>query len=738
MKIRLGILVLVMSVFMYSCKTASFYFNKAEKQYKQAEYVFAIENYKQAEAKGADVKECNYKIAEAYRRGNNIAESGDYYLKAIEAGTKHETSYLYYGLSLKAQGKYEDAAKYLQNYSKTGANRKVMKRAKFEYKKINQIDKIPEQRTKYKTENFEAINSEGDDYGTSFYGNKITFASARGESKLYGGTGFGFTDLYTFTYDDATTKTSGFVKELDETDVINQDYTHEAEATFSPEGDVVVFARGNDGSKKGDKDVQLFMSKMGADGNWMTPTRLPISDITAWNSSPSFSNDGKYLYFASNRKKGRGGIDIYRAEYKGGKFLHVKNMGKKINSVGNDVFPHEGDDGVFFFSSDGHVSYGGLDMFKIEKDKDGRYTNNAINLGNTINTPYDDFGMTFDSKHGGFFTSNRPDGKGRDDIYKFKEVVEPFYYLEAIVKGKTDSATILVDHAKLTLKQGDKVLKEDFTDAKGEFHIKLEKDKSYTILAQKDGFFSGGLEFTVDDKILSTLTKTEDGDYIIPELVNLNKISIKKLEPGETAVPGGGGIVLDDIFYALGSAEITSKAEVGLNKVVKLLTENPGISIELSSHTDSRDTDDKNQTLSQARAESAVAYIVSKGVASSRIVAKGYGEKQLINKCADGVECSEEEHQLNRRTEMAVTSVSNTFEAEHKEYEKSKLEAEMERLRIEELQHEMEAEEKRKHDEEDAKKKAEIEANKSDAEKLEDLKKKMAEMEKKLKEEEEK
>ena len=724
MKIKLVISFLALSVVMYSCKTASYYFNKAEKQYAQGEFAFAIENYKQAEGKGADAVECNYKIAESLRQTNQLAESAPYYKKVIDAGTIHEKSYYYYGLALKNLGKYYDASQFLKNYTKTGSNRAIMKRAKLEYQKIDQIDNIPDSRTKYKIENFTAINSEGDDYGVAFMGNKLVFASIRGESKTYAGTGSGFSDLYTFTYDDATTKATGFVKKFDENN-INLDYTHEAEPTFSSDGSIMVFARSNDGSKKGDKDVMLYMSKLQPDGNWSLPTKLSINDPEAWNGCPKFSNDGKTLYFASNRDKGRGGIDLYSAEYKDGQFLHVKNLGSNINTYGNEMFPYEGEDGFLYFASDVHVSYGGLDIFKTEKDENGKFTKEIINLGKTINTPFDEFGIIFENKQNGFFTSNRPNGKGGDDIYKFKVVVEPYYFLEAIVKGVSRDTTLLIEKAKLTLKLGDSVITEDFTDSIGEFHLKIEKDKKYTLLAQKDNYFTGTLDFIVDDKLIATLTKNEDGDYVVPEIINLEKIEVVK-EGEKMPTYSLTKFNINDIYYDLGKSEIRPDAAVELEKVIIFLNSNPGISIELSSHTDSRDTDENNLALSQKRAEAAVNYIIGKGISESRIVAKGYGESKLLNKCADNVDCTEEEHQANRRTEIAVTQVLNTIEQQRKEYEKLKLEEELERKRLEELQNEIQEEEDEKQQEESKEKDAEYQEYLK-------MKQKMEEMEKKYK-----
>lgn len=668
-------------IILSACKTASFYAKKAEKHYTEGRYEFAIQNYQQALEKGAPKAEMNFKIAESYRLSNRLAASKPYYKDALDNGISDQSAYFYYGMSLKANGEYESAKDYLSAYVKTSKDRRYQKLAQYEAKKIDMIQDLPFVKWSYTVKNAGKLNSDAEDYSPVMMGEDIVFASSRGEGELYGGNGYGFSDLYV-----ASGET---ISKLDETGVINTINRHEASPTFSPDGNMMVFARSNAGEKKEESpDVDLYMSTKSETGNWSAPERLNINTSSDWDGSPMFSPDGKYLYFVSDRKGGRGGLDLWRASYKDGQFAKPQNLGKAYNTFGNEMFPFIHEDGSFYFASDGHVGYGGLDLFVMEMDRvTKKMGTKPANLGKSINTVSDDFGITFTDRLNGYFVSNREGGMGGDDIYMFEKEIIPFYFLDLEVTGTKNNQKLTLDNASITFVEDQNKGENAFSNEKGHFKHQLHKDGHYEIRVEKDSFFTASLVFNLDKAEIEKNEKNEDGDYIIKEYINLKKLGEKETYDIKELSPD-----INDILYDLSSAEIREDAAKELDKLAIFLKENPGITIELGSHTDSRDSEANNFLLSTRRAESAVNYIVENGgVEKDRITSKGYGESKLLNKCKDGVNCGEEEHQANRRTEIKILNVKNVNAEKFEQYKK---EQELAKIKAEEAekQHQMEEE----------------------------------------------
>lgn len=687
-------------VSLYSCKNASFYSKKGDKYFTEGNYETAIQNYEQAIEKGAPKAEASFQIAESYRLSNRLSFAGHFYKDAIDNGCLEQSAPLRYGLALKSTGDYVGAKKVLDDYVKVSKNRNYQKIAKYESKKIEKIKSLPFTKWEFTVENAQKLNSNTEDYAPVQMGDKLIITSSRGEGELFGGTGFGYTDLYVSTNDSMAKFDEGVIN------ILNR---HEASPTFTPDGNTMVFARSNMGTKKEESpDVDLYMTNKDEAGNWSEPKRLPINLPNNWEGTPMFSRDGKYLYFASDRKGGKGGLDLWKSAYKDGKFARPKNLGKTYNTFGNEMFPYFHEDGSVFFASDGQVGYGGLDMFKHVADKQGKLTGKPMNMGTTVNTTYDDFGIMYTSRFEGYLCSNREGGLGGDDIYSFKEAIIPFYFLDLEVKGGDKG----VDHAAITFLEDNIEVETNFTDVNGHYKHQLHKDGHYEIKIEKDSFFTANLIFNLDKDEIMKNKKNEDGDYIIKEYMALKKHG----EKGESIDIKDLGYDIKDILYAVGKSDITDEASVELNKLIGFLTDNPGISIELGSHTDSRDSEANNFLLSTQRSESAVNYIVSNGnIAEGRIKSKGYGESRLVNRCKDGVECTEDEHQANRRTEIKILEVENVNSAKYQAYleeqEKLRLEAEREErheqmeedhLMIDELKEEIAALEKKKLTEEDA------------------------------------
>lgn len=662
---KLTLLTIGLAIFMYSCKNAAYYSKKGDKNFAEGNFETAIQNYQQALEMGSEQATTNFQIAESYRLSNRLSSSGDYYKAAIDNGSTEPTAPLRYGMALKSKGQYPEAKEVLDAFAKQTRDRKYKKLATYESKKIAKIKTLPFTKWEFTLENAQTLNSDAEDFAPVMMGEDIVITSSRGEGEIYGGTGYGFTDLY-------VVKSSGEITKLDEGS-INTANKHEASPTFTPDGKVMVFARSNEGQKKEDfPDVDLYMStKDEVSGNWGAPVRLPINQANKWEGSPLFSKDGKYLYFVSDRKGGKGGLDLWKAAYKNGKFAKPRNMGKTYNTFGNEMFPYIHENGSFYFASDGQVGYGGLDMFKVIADDKGKPTGKPINMGPTVNTTYDDFGIMYTDRFNGYLCSNREGGMGGDDIYKFKEEIIPFYFLDLEVTGLDTKG---LDHCGITFVEDGIEVEQNFTNDKGHYKHQLHKDGHYEIKIEKDSFITTTFVFDLDKNEIMKNEKNEDGDYIIKEYAKLKKLEDREYSLSEL------GADIKEILYPLGSADITPEASKELDKLIGFMQDNPGITVELGSHTDSRDTEANNFLLSTKRSESAVGYIVEKGnIAEGRIASKGYGESRLINRCKDGVECTEEEHQANRRTEIKILKVENVNSEKYQAYL-----AEQERLRREE------------------------------------------------------
>lgn len=615
---------------------------KADKLFKsKGEYESAIQEYKKLLGKdGVKASYVNAQIAESYRLSNRVAQAAPFYKAAIDAGIKVDSIKFQYPFALKATGDYKAASDAFSAYLAAGGRPKNMERAGKEIENLKSAEKIASTRTRIEVSNLEALNTSAAEFSPFVQEKELIFSSSRG-STIYKPTGTPFTSLYKYKLDGSGPES---VSELASN--INTVNMHEASATISKDGKTLVFARSNDGSRKGPREVGLFISKY-LDGKWSDPQPMPFSDPENWFGSPAFAPDGKTLYFSSNKRGGKGGLDLYRSSLDAnGQWGKVTNLGEAINTAGDEVFPYVAEDGKLFFSSDGHAGIGGLDIFEADKDKDGNVA--VRNMGVPMNSRWDDFGLAFKTPADGYFSSNREGGKGDDDIYYFRDAKNDprivKFNLEGVVFSKDDKGKeeILASTHVVLLDAQNKQLAETQTDENGMFVFNLEPSKNYTLLSDKKDFF------TKRDPI-STVGKSPDPETLFEKETVINmthKMVLEKIKLEKT-------FVIDNIYYDLNKADIRPDAAIELDKIVETLNDNPTITIELSSHTDSRGDDKLNAKLSQARAESARAYIVSKGIVADRITAKGYGKtKPIIIDAA-----TEEDFQKNRRTEFKVTKI---------------------------------------------------------------------------------
>ncbi len=630
----LGILILA------GCNSAQKLYKKGVREMRAGNYQTAIDNFSKAKAKNAAFKplEINSNIASAYWHSNRIKEAEPFYKDAIAAGNKEDSIKFYYAYSLKANGKYKEAEAAFDDYMKTAKSLRLRALAKKEIENLPEIDKIAKQKTFYEIQNVQAINTTASEFSPVIQGDNLIFTASRKES-IYKANGLGLVGLYKSKLSDPTSMEK---PELF-SDKVYDATVNEGTPTFSKDGKLMIFARGNQGGRtRGRKDMDLYISYF-RDNQWTTPEMMTINDAEAWDAQPTLSTDGKTLYFASNRSGGSGGVDLWRSTADAsGRFGKPTNMGTKINTPGNDMFPYVSDDGKLYFSSDGHPGLGRLDMFMAIR-KAGEIT--IYNMGVPMNSNADDFALIFKTPTTGYFSSDREGGKGDDDIYFFEDknpgykIVNYFLAGTTVTKGPTGEQVL--GNTKIQFMEGDKMIGETTTKEDGSFKYPVQEGKNYTIVAAKPDYLTKREGWSMSGRSIpqEQLTKpVTDTTFTV-------KVPLDPEEKGVTMAL--------NIYYDLDKDNIRPDAASELDKIVQFLNDNPRISVELGSHTDTRSNDDYNMDLSRRRANSAVQYLISKGISAGRITAKGYGETQLLIKEAE----TEEEHQQNRRTEIRVVDV---------------------------------------------------------------------------------
>lgn len=648
------------------CNSALQTFKSGQKYFNQGEYDIAIQKLLPLSKQNQNSKEVDFYIAEAYRLSNRIAQATPFYEKTLAAGNSNADLLMHLAQSKQANGNYSEAQKYLQDYIAKETEKTNIDKANALIGTMDELNKISKVQKNISISSL-SINTKGAEFAPFPMGSGLVFTSSR-KSLYYKNNGLPFLGIYKV---ELASPIDVRVPELLSQNT-NKENVNEGSAVFSKDGRVMIFARGNSGRENRDlsPNVDLYMSKL-SEGVWSIPEMISVSDSAAWDGSPAFSNDGKALYFSSNRAGGFGGQDIYRANIdNSGRFGNAVNLGSKINTPGNEMFPYVSSTGKLFFSSDGHPTLGGLDIFSATKQKGEIQIEHQ---GLPLNSVGDDFGYIELDTAKGYFASNRPGGLGDDDIYFFQKPVvkvdPPVVVPQVVVKIDTlptpklvryflagtilDEKNVLLDSVKVVIIDDatGQNISEQWTGKDGTFaKVKVLENKTYTILAEKKSYFTKRELFTMVGKSIPLqLLKKASTDTVFYANILLDKPSIgKEITKLFNIAP---------IYYNLDKSDIRSDASNELDRIVQVLVDNPTIKLELGSHTDCRATAVYNKNLSQRRAESAVKYIISKGISPARIIAKGYGESQLVNKCADGINCSEEEHQLNRRTEFKVIDI---------------------------------------------------------------------------------
>ncbi|RBP34908.1 outer membrane protein OmpA-like peptidoglycan-associated protein [Oceanihabitans sediminis] len=623
-KIKIFITLLLLSSLSITAQNK--YTQTADKHFDKFEFVEAIAAYNKLVEKGQGDAYVYTKLAEANYNIFSTTEAEKWYAKALESSQDAEMMYKYSQM-LKANGKYDASNQWMHKFAK--ANPKD-DRAKAFLANQDYLPGILEGVQKYELESL-GFNSEASDFGGTLKDGVLYFTSARNNARrTYGWNEEPFLDIYQVAVSEGDNAEAEPVKGS-----INTKY-HEGLVTFSPDGNTMYFSRESfyDGvyekiedSKTKISVIHLFKATKSGD-SWKNVKALPFNSDSYSVKNPSLSVDGKTLYFASDMPGGFGKYDIYKATVNAdGSFGDPENLGAKVNTEGQEMFPFISDNGTLYFSSNGHLGLGGLDVFYTTASGD------VVNAGAPINSNSDDLAFTINEETGeGFVSSNREGGQGSDDIYAVKRL-KPCNVLvtTTVVNNETDTplagVTVTIKDVK------GQVLATETSNAEGKV--------SYTVPCENALLIAGSLEDFESNSIDFAGSKEETMELILP-LDPIEKIIVEDR------------VVLNPILFDFDKSNITAQGAFELDKLVAVMKKYPEMVILAESHTDNRGSARYNEKLSSRRAQSTVQYVISKGIDASRITGVGKGESDLRVNC--GSKCTEEEHQLNRRSEFIIVS----------------------------------------------------------------------------------
>ncbi len=652
---RFLILVLIFSIaFIQESAAQKRKSERAYSAFHAGEYYDAIDQFKDTYSKTSKSDkstraELVFMIAECYRLINDPKNAETWYKLAVKSSyTKPDAQY-FLAESMKKNGKYQQAVDEFRKYKQVAP---ADAKADQEIRACELAQEWQRNPDAYKVEELKDLNSRESDFSPAYARDDyevVYFTSSRDDAagnKTHGATGQGFTDIFESRLDKKSKWSTPVPVEI-----INSEF-EDGTPCFSADYKELYYTRCEAG-KREKKGCVIMYSKRSGD-TWSEPKNLEILPDSLVAAHPALSPDGLALYFVSDMSGGVGGKDIWKATRSGGSTAWSKpqNLGPDINTPGDELFPYMRSDGTLYFSSDGHIGMGGLDIFKAVPQPDGSWI--VQNMKSPVNSPSDDFGIAFeDGNEQGIFSSTRK-GRGNDELYSF-EFPPLKFSVTGLVKDEKTGAPIVSSTVQLIASDASNLQTE--TGASGDFKFTLKQDVDYIFLASKDGYLRGKEKET-------TKGQEKSRDFMVSILLT----------------PIDRPIELPNIFYDFGKWDLRPESMVSLDKLVETLNDNPNVTIELMSHTDSRDTEEYNYDLSQKRAQSVVQYLIDKGIEPERLLAKGYGEsspkvvdaainlqspflkvgtaltEQYINSLASE-EQKEIAHQINRRTEFKVLRI---------------------------------------------------------------------------------
>jgi len=612
---------------------------KADSLFNKQEYIDAIKIYKSCIDNGNQNPVILEKIANAYYNNASYIEANTWYTKLYDKSPKMKGEYHYrYAQTLKSVGLLDQSKAQLELYRNASPNEI---RAKNSLHSSNTESDFLF--SNIKNLNF---NTRSSDYGSVLKGDTLIFSSAINhfsDNGKYKRTNQAFSSLFKSIKqkDGNYSKSKLFSKKV-------YSLFHESKPVFTNDGKTIYYTQNqlveNSNHKLINGGFKIYRATF-QDGKWKNNKLVSFGENSDINCAhPALSPDGKYIYFSSNMSGAKGNSDLYRATINtDGTFGKAEHLGNEVNTEGRETFPFITQNNILIFASDGREGFGGLDLYYIDLNN---LKQGVINMGSSINSPFDDFDLVlYSDKNIGFYTSNKPGGKGDDDIYSFDFTIRPknkklqLLELKGIVK---DNQEEIIPNSKLVLLDENKIeISKTFSDSKGFFIFNnIIPNSEYSILVSKDNYIPS-----------NELIKVEENSKEVILKINKNGISFKQGDDLNKLLQTEK-IYFDTAKYVLKSDAITE-----LDKVVNFMIKYTDVSIEIGSHTDCRDKSENNLILSQKRAEATLNYIVKQGISPSRLKAKGYGETRPLNDCVDGIKCSEDKYQINRRSEFIITKL---------------------------------------------------------------------------------
>jgi len=611
---------------------------KADKQFSRLEFVKASESYKKLIDKGNSSDYIVGQLAECYYNIFNTVEAEKWYATLAEDSTDPDIIFKYSQM-LKANGKYKLSNKWMSKFVEL---RPADNRSTAFMKDPNYLPKIISKGKRFNVQNLD-INSEYSDFGGTLNNNKLYITSSRNTVGLfdigrwitqrisYGWNNEPYLDVYSFD----VSESGSYINEDYLDSNINTKY-HEGLASFDANGNMYLTRESfYENEYVEDPESNNITSLLGiykitvGDKNVVG---LNINSVEYSVKNPSLSSDGKTLYFSSDMPGGFGNFDIYRGDIdEKGDINNVENLGQKINTEGQEMFPFIGNENNLYFSSDSQLGLGGLDVF-FTKEVDGKWAS-VRNVGIPVNSNADDFAFNMNESSGtGFVSSNRSGGKGSDDVYSIKRLVPICDVL--LTANVIDSKTkLVVDSATTSVSDKDGNIASTKTSSKeGVAEFMLVCDEAGKLIVSKEGYSS---------KIVDLEMSNEEFTSIDIMLDPIEKIIVaEKIE-------------LNSIYFDFDKSNIKSEAAFELDNLVQVMIKYPEMTVSIESHTDSKGPSSYNQKLSDRRAKTTMQYVISKGIESTRLSAVGKGESNPVVDCS---KCNDEEDQLNRRSEFIITA----------------------------------------------------------------------------------